>query len=293
MTEIIDYGTFADRMKRATGRWDVLREFQEEWGFVVPPIANREEHVELLAKAATNAHKAYVQELMHGEADNHAGVDPSIPRPAAIREWWALPFNSFVHNPGYYGTNPEFPPTIRPDPSGYGVSGGLQGDSDLIPHDADRRVVAFMAENQYCNEWGYLAAEAHLDDPRALVSLEREGEGGLVWMVQAEKLSTFLLQFTVVCLPLVLGWNLWLDAESPEAERLRTGLTPLGFEPWRELDFEQHLYGGPDVLVFDMHGGDETFIVAGRSREALETLGRRFGFDWDQEIREPIRRSGE
>ncbi|MCP2340247.1 hypothetical protein [Actinomadura rupiterrae] len=293
MAKIVDYGVFADRMKRAGGRWDLLREFQEEWGYAPPPIADDEDHELLLARAASNGHKAYVQELMNVDEDDREGVDPSVSIPAALGEWWTLPFNSFVHNPGFYGSNPEFPPTMRPDPSGYGVADGLQEGSDLLPADADRRLVAFMAENQYCNEWGYLAAEAHLDDPRVLVTFEDEesDEDGQVWMVQAPSLSRFFLQFTAVCLPMTLGWSAWLDGDGDEADRLRASLAPLGFEhPWRELDAETHLYGGPDVLVYDMHGGDGNFDVVGRNREALEALGRRFGLDWDARLKEPSHR---
>ncbi|MGI5328518.1 hypothetical protein [Actinomadura nitritigenes] len=47
------------------------------------------------------------------------------------------------------------------------------------------------------------------------------------------------------------------------------------------------LAGRREPRVFDMRGGDETFIVAGRSREALETLGRRFGFDWTRRSASP------
>ena len=57
MTEIIDYGRFADRLAAPRPRWDLLREFQDEWGYTVPA------GVDPWPKWSESEHHAYVRAL--------------------------------------------------------------------------------------------------------------------------------------------------------------------------------------------------------------------------------------
>ncbi|MFC9158207.1 hypothetical protein ACFTT0_24865 [Streptomyces bauhiniae] len=272
MDSMIDYGDFAARLagamprpdEHAVGfldtapRWELLRQFQEEWGYEVPADADEWRHEPV--------------------------TSPELPIPAALDEWWALPYNSFVHSPRLYWTNPEYPPTPRPDPTGYGTPAGLPADSPLVPPGADRRVCVFKAEYEYCNEWGYAAADAGLPDPRVLVSDSEDG-----WLLQARSVSEFFLQLAVHRLPAHYGWTVHGDDDT---ERIvawtKSELTPLGFLPWRELAQEITVYGAPDALVFHDAGyGDHELTVHARTVEALVRLGERMGVDWAERIEPP------
>ncbi|MFC5182823.1 hypothetical protein [Actinomadura harenae] len=282
MAKIVDYGAFADRLKAAPNRWDVLREFHEEWGYAVRPGSDRWD------RWTEDEHETYVRALSGEPRDEDGleGVDLALPIPAALDEWWELPFNSFTHDSQHYETNPVYPPTVRPDPSGYGVAGPLQDDSDLVAPDADRRVCVFMAENQYCNEWGYLAAEAHDPDPRVLVSVDDDR-----WALQARSVSEFFLQLTVQRLPRTLGWSAEIyDGEEiidGDEDDLRARITErmpeLGFEPWAELQQDTIVYGGPDVLAFVADGELGGIAFAGRTPRAVLDLAERLGVKLTEE----------
>ncbi|MER6026187.1 hypothetical protein [Streptomyces sp. NPDC001851] len=302
---MIDYGRFAERLKSVMPRWDerdrmspdefaahladtaprweLLRRFQEEWGYEVP------EDAVPWQRWSESEHRQYLRRLK-GEAADEEGDDPfesvdlSLPIPAALDEWWELPYNSFTHSPRLYWTNPEYPPTVRPDPGGYGVAGGLPDDTTLVPAGADRRVCVFQAEYEYCNEWGYPAAEAGLPDPRVLVSDSEEG-----WVLQAGSVSEFFLQLAVQRLPSHYGWTVYGDDDTERIVAwVKEELPTLGFQPWRELGQHITVYGAPDALVYHDTGyGDFELIVHGRTPEALKTLGARMGLDWSGRIRTP------
>ncbi|MCO6010510.1 hypothetical protein NE236_36680 [Actinoallomurus purpureus] len=304
MSEKIDYGRFAERLRRVmprwgdrdrmapeefaehladTGpRWDLLRVFQEEWGYE-PPGGEP-----AWPRWSESEHEAYVRRLRAEwtgeEEDAFARCDLTLPVPAALDEWWDLPFNSFTYRPRLYWTNPEWPPTVRPDPSGYGVSDGLPPDSPFVAPDDDHRVCVFKAEYQYCNEWGYLAAEAGLPDPRVLVSSE---DG---WVVQAGSISEFFLQLAVMRLPAHFGWTVRLyEAEPGVVDRVRRDFPELGLLPWRELGSRAVVHGAPDALIYLDDGGyaDFSFLVHARTRTALEEVARTLGVDWSDEIESP------
>ncbi|MER8032455.1 hypothetical protein ABTZ78_26215 [Streptomyces bauhiniae] len=272
MDSMIEYGDFAARLAstrpgadkhaiRFTGtapRWELLRQFQEEWGYEVPADADAWRHEPV--------------------------TSPDLPIPAALDQWWALPYNSFVHSPRLYWTNPEYPPTPRPDPTGYGTSAALPADSTLVPAGADRRVCVFKAEYEYCNEWGYPAADAGLPDPRVLVSDSDDG-----WLLQARSISEFFLQLAVHRLPAHYGWTVHADDDTDRIVACtKSELTPLGFLPWRELAQEITVYGAPDALVFHDTGyGDHELTVHARTAEALVRLGERMGVNWAGRIEPP------
>lgn len=272
---------FAAHLADTAPRWELLRRFQEEWGYAVPEDAVPWE------RWSESEHRDYLRRLKgedEGEGDPFDSVDLSLPVPAALDEWWELPFNSFTHSPRLYWTNPEYPPTLRPDPGGYGVAGGLPDGTALVPAGADRRVCVFMAEYEYCNEWGYPAAEAALPDPRVLVSVSEED-----WALQAGSLSEFFLQLAVQRLPSYYGWTVCGDDDTERIVAwVREELPELGFQPWRELGRHITVYGAPDALVFhDTGDGDTELIVHGRTAEALEALGARMGLDWSECVETP------
>ncbi|WP_251091646.1 hypothetical protein [Streptomyces sp. Caat 7-52] len=306
MSGMIDYGSFAERLRSVMPRWDdrermspdefaahladtaprweLLRRFQEEWGYEVPDDAVPWQ------RWSESEHRQYLRRLKgeaqgdEGDDDPFESVDLSLPIPSALDEWWELPYNSFTHSPRLYWTNPEYPPTLRPDPGGYGVAGGLPDDTTLVPAGADRRMCVFKAEYEYCNEWGYPAAEAGLPDPRVLVSVAEEE-----WALQAGSLSEFFLQLAVQRLPSYYGWTVY---GGDETERIvawvKEELPTLGLRPWRELGQHITVYGAPDALVFHDTGyGDFELTVYGRTTEALLTLGARMGLDWSDRIHTP------
>ncbi|NRQ34011.1 hypothetical protein HII36_19450 [Nonomuraea sp. NN258] len=55
----------------------------------------------------------------------------------------------------------------------------------------------------------------------------------------------------------------------------------MGLLPWRELGAETTAYGAPDAIVLHDAGGGEgaEIITIGRTREALERLGRELGVE--------------
>ncbi|GAA0354895.1 hypothetical protein NE235_11740 [Actinoallomurus spadix] len=304
MPEVIDYGRFAERLRRVMPRWDdrgrmspaefaehladtgprweLLRAFQEEWGYEPPGGEPR------WPRWSESEHRAYVRRLeaeWTGEEDDEfAGVDPALPIPAALDEWWDLPFNSFTYRPRLYWTNPEWPPTVRPDPTGYGSSRGLPPGNPFVGPDDDHRVCVFKAEYQYCNEWGYLAAEAALPDPKVLVSVD---DG---WVVQARSISEFFLQLAVDRLPAHFGWSIRLYDPAPGlVDRIRREFPELGLLPWRELSANTVTYGAPDAIIYLDDGGvvDFPLVVHARTRTAIEDLARTLGVDWADEIQPP------
>ncbi|WP_171170674.1 hypothetical protein [Streptomyces sp. I05A-00742] len=284
MTEAIeiDYSRFQERLEAAgnardtTERWALLREFQEEWGYE-PTGGARWERDE------PDAHKEYVAGLASPDAEPE-DVDRSLPIPAALDEWWDLPFNSFADRCELYWTNPVRPPTVRPDPTGYGIADGLPPGNPFVGPDEDPRVCVLMAENQYCNEWGYPAARAHLADPPVLVTVA-DGE----WVLQSRSVSEFFLHLAAARLPAHYGWTVEDPALSPEAmTRLRRTLRPMGLLPWRELGSHTEFLGGPDVIACHNTGyGDTELVVYGRTEEALRRLADTLGTDWSAEITEP------
>jgi hypothetical protein len=278
---LIDYGRFAERLaaQRANQdpakRWDLYRAFQEEWGYVPTggrrwaggdPVGLEDEDDD--------------EEL---DEDELEAIVPPEKIPAALTEWWKLPFNSFADSWQLYWTNPVWPPTWRPDPSGYGVAEGLEPGSPLAVDPDDLRLCCFNAEYEYCNEWAYLSAEGHLPDPRVFVST---GKG---WMAQADSLSEFFLLLAVTRLPAALAWTAQTDDDFDEAAaRIRAAMPELGFHPWRELMATKVFHGGLDALAaVDPTGEDAQLCLYGRSREALERLIAELGGEWDISEPEP------
>ncbi|WP_051467745.1 hypothetical protein [Actinomadura oligospora] len=284
MAEIVDYGVFADRLKAAANRWDVLREFHEEWGYAVRPGSARRKRL------SEDRHEKYALALGgRTGVDGFEGVDLALPVPAALDEWWELPFNSFTHDAGLYWTHPVYPPTANAEPPGHGESmGPIPDDSDLVAPDADHRVCVFMVEYQACNEWGYPAAEAHEPDPRVLVSVAGgEGTSEGEWVLQARSVSEFFLQLAVQRLPRTLGWSTPIDEEDVVGDgdgaelvaRIEAELPALGFEPWRELEQDGIVRGGPDVLVHLAQGHGGGILLTGRTPRALLDLTARLGLE--------------
>ncbi|MEV4258509.1 hypothetical protein AB0J52_35585 [Spirillospora sp. NPDC049652] len=283
MAKIVDYGTLTDRLRAAPNPWDVLREFQEEWGYAVKPGSSRwtrrdEQHV-------PDKH------VPDPSGDTDRAGEGALPIPAALDEWWELPFNSFAHSPRLYGTHPIYPPSLRDAPPAGENRGPIPDDSDLVPPDADHRVVVFMAEYQGCNEWGYPAADAHEPDPRVLVDVDvSEGE----WALQARSVSEFFLQLAVQRLPRTLGWSTQAyledvgdDDGSELVARIEAELPALGFEPWRELGQDGIVHGGPDVLVHLAKGDCGGVFLSGRTPQALLGLAARLGLERTEDDLDP------
>ncbi|MFE1360503.1 hypothetical protein [Streptomyces harbinensis] len=101
MAQVIDYGGFAERLRRARERaqadsgqrWALLGEVQREWGYTDPggdPV------------------------WRPGDGENtDDGVDPSLPVPAALGEWWESPVNSFAYRPRLYWVHTQWPRRSR------------------------------------------------------------------------------------------------------------------------------------------------------------------------------------
>lgn len=279
MAKILDYGTFAERLSSATSRWDLLREFQEEWGYVVKPGSPR------WNRWSEDKHGKSVLAL--GGTDEFEGVDPTLPIPATLDEWWELPCNTITQDDRpewmHPWIQPVYPPTARAEPLEDGDMGPIPDDSDLVAPDADHRVCVFMIEGVYCVEWGYPAAEAHERDPRVLASVgwdERE------WVLQARSLSEFFLQLAVQRLPIALGWSTQIyqedvvDGDTDElVAKIKAELPALGFEPWRELGQDTIVHGGPDVLVHLAKGESGGIFLSGRTPQALLDLIARLGLE--------------
>ncbi|WP_026412182.1 hypothetical protein [Actinomadura oligospora] len=277
MAKIVDYGTFAERLKAAPDRWDVLREFHEEWGYEVEPGSSRRD------RWSGDEYEKYLLAL-DGKADGYRGVDLALPVPAALDEWWELPCNSFTHDSRLYWTTALYPPAVRPEQAGWEVVAPIPDDSDLVAPDDDHRVVVFMVDDDCCTFWGYPAADAHEPDPRVLVSV-RKDEGELA--LQARSVSEFFLQLAVQRLPPALGWTVPISQEDFTSSdemaelvaRIEAGLPTLGFEPWRELGQDGTVYGGPDVLAHLATDPRHGILLSGRTSQALLDLSARLGLE--------------
>ncbi|MFC5182824.1 hypothetical protein [Actinomadura harenae] len=281
MGKIIDYGTFADRLKAAPNRWDLLREFQEEWGYVIRPGSSR------WNRPPEDKHELSVLALDDPDKDQFEDADLTLPVPATLDEWWELPYNTIIQDDRpewmHPWMQPVYPPTARAEPLEEGDMGPLPDDSDLVAPDADHRVCVFMIEGVYCVEWAYPAAEAHEPDPRVLASVgwdERE------WVLQARSLSEFFVQLAVQRLPIALGWSTQVyqedvvDGDQTElVARIEAELPALGFEPWRELGMDTIVRGGPDVLVHIAKGACGGIFLSGRTPQALLDLTARLGLE--------------
>ncbi|GAA4126481.1 hypothetical protein [Actinomadura keratinilytica] len=178
------------------------------------------------------------------------------------------PVNSFAFRPRLYWTHPVWPPS----------------GPDSIADPPGDEIRVFMAEYQYVNQWGYLASEAHLPDPKVLV----DSSGG--WVVQSRSVSEFFLQLAMERLPAVFGWSFRVRRAEVEAdpaivERLRTAYRDIGLLPWREAGTDALTYGGPDVLVRHGRGpgADFAVVVQARTREALVQALDTLGVAWAEE----------
>lgn len=273
--EAIDYGRFAQRLaahranQDPAKRWDLYRQFQEEWGYV--PTGGKR-------WAGGDPVDPDDEEF---DEDDLASMVPPEKIPAALSQWWKLPFNSFADSWLMYWTNPEWPPTWRPDPGGFGAAEGLEPDSAFVVDPADLRMCCFKYEYEMCNEWAYQSAEAHLDDPRVFATAEDE------WVLQADSLSEFFLLLAATRVTVALGWTAYPEEDfDAVAPRIRRAMPELGFHPWRELTSTLVFHGGLDTLaVVDETGEDFRIRLVGRSREALERLIAELGGEWS--IREP------
>ncbi|MEU6040732.1 hypothetical protein ABZ801_35575 [Actinomadura sp. NPDC047616] len=247
MAEIIDYGRFAERLAADRPVLQLLDEVQREWGYEDPggePLVTRA-----------------------GEAPGYE-PDESDPVPAALVEWWDSPVNSFAFRPRLYWTHSVWPPS-GPD------------SLDDPPGDEIR---VFMAEYQYLNQWGYLASEAHLPDPKVLVS---SFDG---WVVQSRSVSEFFLQLAMERLPATFGWSFRVRRAEVEAdpaivERLQAAYRDIGLLPWQEAGTDALTYGGPDVLIRHGRGpgADFAVVVQARTREALVQALDTLGVAWTDE----------
>ncbi|WP_369212210.1 hypothetical protein [Streptomyces flavofungini] len=266
--EIIDYGQFADRLRRQRhggGRWDLLAAVQREWGFEDP--------------GGEPGHSRW-----GGENQRH-GIDWTLPVPVALNEWWdsAQVLNSFAYDPRLYWVHTQWPPKMSELEVAPG-SGLVAGDG------GDRRVCVFMSEYHFSHEWGYLAAEAEEQDPRVVVSLRGE------WVEQSPSLSEFLTQLAFERLPAHYGWTLRVrravvDADPLIVERLRSSYRDLGLPPWQENGTDALSYGAPDAVVRHGRGpgADFAVVVSARTREALIAVAGTLGLDCSGEkaIRPP------
>ncbi|MEV5570360.1 hypothetical protein AB0L06_09930 [Spirillospora sp. NPDC052269] len=278
MGEVVDYGAFAERLNSATSRWDLLREFQEEWGYAVEPGSSPE-----MERWSEDEHNEYLLAL-DGKTDGYRGVDLTLPVPAALDEWWELPFNSLTRESRLYCANPVYPPTVRPEQAGYDAVGPIPDDSDLVPLDADHRVCVFMIDEDRCTSWGYPAADAHEPDPRVLASVS-EDEGR--WALQARSISEFFLQLAVHRLSSEVGWGIGIhqkdftgDGDMAElVARIEAELPALGFEPWHESGRAGTVRGGPDVLARLPKNPRQGILLSGRTAEALSDLSTRLGLE--------------
>ncbi|WP_433473911.1 WD40 repeat domain-containing protein [Spirillospora sp. CA-142024] len=252
MAKIIDYGRFAERLAEDRPVLELLGEVQREWGYEDPggePLVTRE-----------------------GEAPGYE-PDESDPVPAALIEWWDSPVNSFAFRPRLYWTHSVWPPS-GPD------------SVDDPPGDEIRM---FMAEYEYVNQWGYLASEARLPDPKVLVN---SSEG---WVVQSRSISEFFLQLAMERLPGTFGWSFRVSREDVEAdpaivERLQETYRDVGLLPWQEAGTDALTFGGPDVLIRHGRGPGAGYavVVHGRTREALVQALDTLGITWtDKEISAP------
>ncbi|MCO6008306.1 hypothetical protein NE236_25340 [Actinoallomurus purpureus] len=252
MAEIIDYGRFAERLAQERPRWELLDEVQREWGYEDPggePLVTRE-----------------------GEAPGYE-LDESHPIPAALVEWWDSPVNSFAFRPRLYWTHSQWPPSAT--------------DTVADPPGDEIRVI--MAEYQYVNQWGYLASEAHLPDPKVMVNTH---DG---WVVQSRSISEFFLQLAMERLPAHFGWTLRVrrtvvDGDPAIVERLQASYRELGLPPWQEMGTDALSYGAPDALIRHGRGpgADFAIVIQGRTREAVVQVAETLGLTWtDKELGAP------
>ncbi|WP_150187008.1 WD40 repeat domain-containing protein [Streptomyces venezuelae] len=254
--EIIDYGQFADRLRawqQGGQRWELLHAVQEEWGYEDP--------------GGEPGHSRW------GGENRTDGIDWELPVPQALNEWWDSPLNSFAFNPRLYWVHTQWPPTIS--------ELELPADSPLVAPGGDRRVCVFMSEYHYSHEWGYLAADAELPDPRVVVSLRGE------WVVQSGSLSEFLTQLAFERLPAHYGWTLRVRRAVVEADpeivrRLTSSYRELGLLPWQEMGTDALSYGAPDAVVRHGRGpgADFALVINARTREALVAVAETLGVDW-------------
>lgn len=261
--EIIDYGQFADRLGRQQGRprWSLLDEVQREWGYVDP--------------GGEPGHSRW------GGENQKVGIDWELPVPQALNEWWDSPLNSFAFNPRLYWVHTQWPPKLS--------EMDVDEDSGLIGPDDDDRVCVFMSEYHYAHEWGYLAAEAELPDPRVVVSIGGE------WVVQSRSLSEFLMQLAFERMPAHYGYTLrfgrdTVDADPEVVRRLEASYRELGLLPWQEMGTDALSYGAPDAVIRHGRGpgADFKIVINARTRTALLDVARTLGLEWtDKDIRPP------
>ena len=251
MTEIIDYGRFAERMAAERSRWELLGEVQREWGYRDPggdPVVT-----------------------MESEAPGYE-PDESDPVPAALLEWWDSPLNSFAFRPRLYWTHSHWPPS----------------EPDSVDHPPGDEACVFMAEYQYVNEWAYLASENRLPDPKVVVNT---ADGWVTQSRSiSEFFLQLALERLPAHFGWSLRVHRDTVAENPAiVERLHASYPELGLLPWQEMGTDALTYGGPDALIRHGRGpgAEYAVVVHGRTRDALVQVAETLGIAWTDEQLEP------
>lgn len=279
-SEAIDYSRFAQRLaahraeKDPARRWDLYREFHEEWGFG-PVAGTRWQNGDPVYREVDPDYEEYRSQV------------PPEKIPAALSEWWKLPVNSFADSRVRHQMQYDWPPRWITDPPGDGDDAGdggveaLAPDSPLVVDPDDLRMCSVLIENQGCSYWAYQSAEAHLADPPVYVLDRPPG-----WELQAESLSEYALLVAVNKVPFFFGWSAecWDDDFDFDvvADKVRAAMPELGFHPWLEMGTEIVYHGGLDVVALVDPSGerDEDVVLYGRTREALERLTTELGGEW-------------
>jgi hypothetical protein len=274
---MIDYGRFAERLaahranQDPARRWDLYKEFHAEWGFVP-----RYE-----PKSFSDDVRSAIGRVSPDTYDGVSGI------PVALAAWMALPENSLAYggapsDMGYVWP-PQWclPPGLRK--AGGGYSGPLDPDSPLVvPGSQDLRMVTFMADDQYIYEWAYRSADATVDDPMVLTTVEDR------WAPAAPSLTEFVLTAAAVHVPIDLGWHATApeDDQDEAVERVRATWPEMGLPFWRETFGGFTLYGGPDVVAMvagdgELDYSDYPLLLNGRTKEAVQAAAARIGGgDW-------------
>jgi hypothetical protein len=243
---MIDYRDFAHRFAARDGRWGLMKLFLRQW--------------DLPRKGADRVPLADIK-----AAEKRLGFG----LPAALMEWYRLPFNPVVLSPHLFWTDLRMPGELR-----------------AWPRRTGNQLVVFLADYQGCREWAFSVADAGRDDPPVYFGTTQGGWPPNRWKQQSKSLSAFLQQLLMVR-SVDFAWRYPACAQANQDApwgRLKSVFQDIGFGPWLEYGSACRLFGGPDALLLvdsaPPWGPAYNFVLNARTAKARDRITQLPGVKW-------------
>jgi hypothetical protein len=191
--------------------------------------------------------------------------------PAALKEWYWLPFNPFFLKPRLFWTRLVYPEHLEVWPEGAAKDG----------------LIVFQQEYQLCCEWAFLVRDAHLPDPPIYYGNTEDELPLKKWKLQSSSLSGFFLELLMLR-SVFYGRRFAVVKDRVNKatwKKVADGFTDLGFPVWLEYGKHCRLVGGEDCLLAirpnPPWGREVDLYLGARTGRALDRVTDMLCVEWD------------